>query len=49
VTSAADLFDVVHSGDVKIEVRQTFELKDATEAHRALASRATKGSSILLP
>jgi NADPH2:quinone reductase len=49
MTSAADLFDVVHSGDVKIEVRQTFELKDAAEAHRALASRATKGSSVLLP
>jgi NADPH:quinone reductase len=49
VTSAADLFDVVHSGDVKIEVRQTFPLRDAGEAHRALESRATKGSSILLP
>ena len=31
------------------EVRQTFPLKDAAEAHRALESRATKGSSILLP
>ena len=49
VTSAADLFDVVHSGDVRIEVRQTFPLKDAAEAHRALEGRATKGSSILLP
>jgi NADPH2:quinone reductase len=49
MTSAADLFEVVHSGDVKIEVRQTFPLKDAAEAHRALESRATKGSSVLLP
>ena len=49
MTCAADLFDVVHSGDVKIEVRQTFPLRDAAEAHRALHARATKGSSLLLP
>ena len=42
VTCAADLFEVVHSGDVKIEVRQTFPLRDAAEAHRALEGRATK-------
>jgi NADPH:quinone reductase len=49
MTCAADLFEVVHSGDVKIEVRQIFPLRDAAEAHRALEGRATKGSSVLLP
>jgi NADPH2:quinone reductase len=49
MTSAADLFDAVHSGDVKIDVRQTFALKDAADAHRALHSRATMGSTVLLP
>src|SRR6185312_12092041 len=33
---AADLFDVVGSGAVKIEVNQTFPLQDAAKAHIAL-------------
>ncbi len=49
MTSAADLFEVVHAGGVKIEVRQTFPLRDAAEAHRALESRGTTGSTVLLP
>ena len=47
--SAADLFEVVHSGGVTINVGQTFALRDAAEAHRALESRATTGSTVLLP
>ena len=46
--SAGELFDVVRSGKVKIEVKQRFPLKDAAEAHRALESRETAGSTILL-
>jgi NADPH2:quinone reductase len=46
--SAAELFEMVLSGKVKIEVGQSFALKDATEAHRALESRKTKGSTILI-
>jgi len=46
---AADLFDVVASGAVRIEINQTFPLKDAAQAHRVLASRKTVGSSLLLP
>ena len=46
---ARDLFDVVGSGAVKIEVNQTFALKDAGAAHTALESRKTTGSTILLP
>lgn len=45
--SAADLFEVVGSGKVKIEVKQRFPLKDAAEAHRALEARQTTGSTIL--
>lgn len=45
--SAADLFDVVQSGAVKIEVQQHFALKDAAEAHRALETRKTSGSTVL--
>ena len=46
---AADLFDVVSKGVVKIEVNQTFPLKDAAAAHIALESRKTTGSTVLLP
>jgi NADPH2:quinone reductase len=46
---AADLFDVVGSGAVKIQVNQTFSLKDAAAAHTALEARKTTGSTVLLP
>ena len=46
---ANDLFDVVKKGAVKIEVSQTFPLKNAADAHRALESRKTTGSVVLLP
>lgn len=49
LATAQDLFDVVGSAAVKIEVRQRFPLKDAAEAHRALEERRTTGSTILLP
>ena len=47
--SAQALFDVVGSGAVRITVNQTFSLADAANAHRALESRQTTGSTILLP
>ena len=46
---AADLFDVVATGAVKIQVNQTFSLKDAGAAHAALEARKTTGSTVLLP
>ncbi|MGA3006008.1 MAG: quinone oxidoreductase [Acetobacteraceae bacterium] len=46
---AADLFDVVGSGAVKIAVNQTFPLQDAAKAHIALESRQTTGSTVLIP
>ena len=45
--SAAELFEMVASGKVKIEIGQRFPLKDAAEAHRALEARRTSGSTIL--
>ncbi len=46
---ANDLFAVVGSGAVKIPVSRTYALRDAAQAHRDLESRATTGSSILVP
>ena len=45
--AAAELFEVVESGKVRIEVDQRFPLKDAAEAHRQLEARKTTGSTIL--
>jgi NADPH:quinone reductase len=47
--SAAELIEVVRSGDVKIEVGRTYPLKDAAQAHRDLEGRKTTASSVLLP
>ena len=47
--SAAALFEVILSGQVKIEIGQTFALADAGRAHAALASRETIGASLLIP
>ncbi len=44
-----ELFDVVASGQVRIEVNQRYALKDAAQAHRDLEARKTTGSTILLP
>jgi len=46
---AGELFGMVRTGKIKADVRQTFALKDAAEAHRALQSRQTTGSTLLLP
>ncbi|MGP8121319.1 MAG: quinone oxidoreductase family protein [Xanthobacteraceae bacterium] len=48
VAMARELFDVVASGAVKIEVHQTYALKDAAKAHADLAARKTTGSTVLL-
>ncbi len=47
--SAKELFDVVIKGAVKIPVNQKYPLKDVQKAHRDLESRATTGSTILIP
>jgi NADPH:quinone reductase len=48
VAMASELFDVVRSGAVKIEVNQTYPLKEAAKAHADLEARKTTGSTVLL-
>ena len=48
-SSAQALFEVVGSGAVRITVNQTFPLSEAANAHRALESRQTTGSTIFMP
>ncbi len=49
MASAAALFDVVLRGVVRIEVRQTYPLRDAARAHADLEARKTTGSTVLIP
>ncbi len=49
VSMANDLFAVLKKGAVKVSVNQTFALKDAVKAHRAMEGRQTTGSSVLIP
>jgi NADPH2:quinone reductase len=46
---ATDLFEVVKSGAVKIEIQQTYPLSEAAKAHADLENRRTTGSTILVP
>jgi len=46
VAMARDLFDAVLSGAVKIEINQTYPLKEAARAHTDLQSRKTTGSTV---
>ncbi|CAE6907230.1 MAG: quinone oxidoreductase [Pseudomonadaceae bacterium] len=45
---AGELFDLVGSGKIKIEINQHYGLQDAVQAHRDLESRKTTGSSIFI-
>jgi NADPH:quinone reductase len=49
LAAAAELFEVVQKGAVKINVNQSFALKEAVTAHRTLEARKTTGSTVLLP
>lgn len=44
-----DLFDMLESGKVKIDIAQRFKLEEAAKAQESLASRQTTGSTILIP
>ncbi|MFC7297586.1 quinone oxidoreductase family protein [Herminiimonas aquatilis] len=46
---AAELFGMVESGKIKIDINQRYALKNVAQAHRDLESRKTTGSSILIP
>ncbi len=44
---AADLFDAVQKGALRVDIRQTFPLADAAAAHRSLEARQTTGATVL--
>lgn len=46
LASAAELFEVVEQGIVKISINQRYPLRDAVRAHRDLEARKTTGSTI---
>lgn len=46
---SGELFDMVRSGKVKIEVSGRYPLSEAARAHRDLEARKTTGSLVLLP
>lgn len=48
VATAGELFDVVASGKVQIEIGHRFPIQQVADAHRALESRRTTGSTVLL-
>ena len=47
--SAEELFGLMTSGKIKIEIDQRYPLADAAQAHIDLAGRKTTGSSVLVP
>jgi NADPH2:quinone reductase len=47
--SAARLFELILSGKLDVRIGQRFPLSEAAEAHRAIESRATTGSTLLIP
>ncbi len=49
LASANDLFAMVRSGKVRIEINHSYALKDAPQAHRDLEARRTTGSVVLIP
>jgi NADPH2:quinone reductase len=46
---AADLFNWIKSGDLKLRIEKTFPLSEAAEAHRQLEGRKTTGKVLLIP
>jgi NADPH2:quinone reductase len=48
-TGTRALFDLVETGRIRIEVNQTYALRDAAQAHRDLEARRTTGSTVLIP
>ena len=48
-TGARELFGVIRSGQVRIDVKHRWPLAQAADAHRALEGRHTTGSIVLVP
>ena len=49
VETANDLFAMVGSGKIKIEVSHSYPLREAAQAHRDVEARKTTGSVVLIP
>ena len=47
--SAKELFRLVSSGKIRIEVTRRYRLEEAAQAHEDLAGRRTTGSSVIIP
>jgi NADPH2:quinone reductase len=47
--AAAELFGLIESGRINIQVNQRYRLKDVAQAHRDLEARKTTGSTVLIP
>ncbi|MFD2175480.1 quinone oxidoreductase family protein [Rhodobacter lacus] len=48
-SASRELFEMILSGAVCVEIGQRFALSDVANAHRALEARKTTGSTILIP
>jgi NADPH2:quinone reductase len=48
LAAAHDLFAMVESGKIKIEITKTYPLQDAPRAHADIESRRTTGSIVLM-
>jgi len=46
---ADELFEMIGSGKIQVEIGQRYSLSEAAEAQRKLAAGETTGSTILLP
>jgi len=44
-----EMFDLVISGAIKVDLSKTYALKDVAQAHRDLEDRKTMGSVVLIP
>jgi NADPH2:quinone reductase len=47
--AAAEVFEAIHQGKVKVEVRHTYPLAEAEQVHRDLEGRRTVGSIVMTP
>ena len=47
--AANELFDLMGRGVIKVQIGQTYPLKEAAHAHADLEARRTTGSTVLLP
>lgn len=49
LSSAAELFDLMQQGKIRVEINQRLPLAEAGKAQQAIESRQTTGATILLP